>query len=190
MPAGHIQAFDVVSGAPQWIFHTVPQGTEPGAQTWENDSWKYSGNTNAWPPFSADPKLGLVFIPVGTPTNDYYGGDRPGNNLYAESLLAIAADNGKLEWHFQGVHHGLWDYDFPAAPTLVDITVDGRRIAAVAQVSKQGFTYVFERATGKPVWPIEERPVPQSTVARRPHRRSRSRPSRRRSHAKASRPMT
>ncbi|HEX6214762.1 MAG TPA: pyrroloquinoline quinone-dependent dehydrogenase [Vicinamibacterales bacterium] len=164
MPAGHIQAFDVVSGAPKWIFHTVPQGTEPGAQTWENDSWKYSGNTNAWPPFSADPKLGLVFIPVGTPTNDYYGGDRPGNNLYAESLLAIAADSGKLAWHFQGVHHGLWDYDFPAAPTLVDITVDGRRIAAVAQVSKQGFTYVFERATGKPVWPIEERPVPQSTV--------------------------
>jgi quinoprotein glucose dehydrogenase len=164
MPAGHVQAFDVVSGAPKWIFHTVPQGTEPGAQTWENDSWKYSGNTNAWPPFSADPQLGLVFIPVGTPTNDYYGGDRPGNNLYAESLLAIAADSGKLAWHFQGVHHGLWDYDFPAAPTLVDITVDGRRIAAVAQVSKQGFTYVFERATGKPVWPIEERPVPQSTV--------------------------
>ena len=164
MPAGHVQAFDVVSGAPKWIFHTVPQGTERGVETWENDSWKYSGNTNAWPPFSADPRLGLVFIPVGTPTNDYYGGDRHGNNLYAESLLAIAADSGKLVWHFQGVHHGLWDYDFPAAPTLVDIKVDGRRIKAVAQVSKQGFTYVFERATGKPVWPIEERPVPQSTV--------------------------
>jgi quinoprotein glucose dehydrogenase len=164
MPAGHVQAFDVVSGAPKWIFHTVPQGNEPGVETWENDSWKYSGNTNAWPPFSADPELGLVFVPVGTPTNDYFGGDRQGNNLYAESLLAIAADSGKLVWHFQGVHHGLWDYDFPAAPTLVDIKVDGRRIKAVAQVSKQGFTYVFERATGKPVWPIEERPVPQSTV--------------------------
>ena len=164
MPAGHIQAFDVVSGAPKWIFHTVPQGTERGVETWQNDSWKYSGNTNAWPPFSADPELGLVYIPVGTPTNDYYGGDRKGNNLYAESLLAIAADSGKLVWHFQGVHHGLWDYDFPAAPTLVDIKVDGRRIKAVAQVSKQGFTYVFDRATGKPVWPIEERPVPQSTV--------------------------
>jgi quinoprotein glucose dehydrogenase len=164
MPAGHVQAFDVVTGAPKWIFHTVPQGNERGAETWENESWKYSGNTNAWPPFSADPALGLVFIPVGTPTNDYFGGDRKGNNLYAESLLAVAADSGKLVWHFQGVHHGLWDYDFPAAPTLVDIKVDGRRIKAVAQVSKQGFTYVLERATGKPVWPIEERPVPQSMV--------------------------
>ncbi len=164
MPAGHIQAFDVVTGAPKWIFHTVPQDKEPGAETWQNESWKYTGNTNAWAPMSADPQLGLVFVPVGTPTNDYYGGDRKGANLYAESLLAIAADSGKLVWHFQGVHHGLWDYDFPAAPTLVDITVDGRRIKAVAQVSKQGFTYVFERATGKPVWPIEERPVPQSIV--------------------------
>ena len=140
MPAGHIQAFDAVSGAPKWIFHTVPQGNERGVETWQNESWKYSGNTNAWPPFSADPELGLVYIPVGTPTNDYYGGDRKGANLYAESLLAIAADSGKLAWHFQGVHHGLWDYDFPAAPTLVDIKVDGRRIKAVAQVSKQGFT--------------------------------------------------
>ena len=164
MPAGHIQAFDVATGAPKWIFHTVPQGTERGVETWENESWKFSGNTNAWPPFSADPALGLVYIPVGTPTNDYYGGDRKGDNLYAESLLAIEADSGKLAWHFQGVHHGLWDYDFPAAPTLVDINVAGRRIKAVAQVSKQGFTYVFDRATGKPVWPIEERPVPQSTV--------------------------
>jgi quinoprotein glucose dehydrogenase len=164
MPAGHIQAFDVTSGAPKWIFHTVPQGNERGVETWENESWKYSGNTNAWPPFSADPALGLVYIPVGTPTNDYYGGDRKGDNLYAESLLAIEADSGKLAWHFQGVHHGLWDYDFPAAPTLVDINVDGRRIKAVAQVSKQGFTYVFDRASGKPVWPIEERAVPQTTV--------------------------
>lgn len=164
MPAGHIQAFDVVTGAPKWIFHTVPQGNEHGVETWQNESWKYTGNTNAWAPMSADPQLGLVFVPVGTPTNDYYGGDRKGANLYAESLLAITADSGKLVWHFQGVHHGLWDYDFPAAPTLVDITVDGRRIQAIAQVSKQGFTYVFERATGKPVWPIEERPVPQSTV--------------------------
>jgi quinoprotein glucose dehydrogenase len=164
MPAGHIQAFDVDSGAPKWIFHTVPQGSERGVETWESESWKYSGNTNAWPPFSADPALGLVYIPVGTPTNDYYGGDRKGDNLYAESLLAIEADSGKLVWHFQGVHHGLWDYDFPAAPTLADINVDGRRIKAVAQVSKQGFTYVFDRATGKPVWPVEERPVPQSVV--------------------------
>ncbi len=164
MPAGHIQAFDVRTGAPKWIFHTVPQDKEPGVETWENESWKNAGNTNAWAPMSGDPELGLVYVPVGTPTNDYFGGDRPGNNLYAESLLALDAQTGQLRWHFQGVHHGLWDYDFPAAPTLADITVDGKRIKAIAQVSKQGFTYVFDRATGKPVWPIEERPVPQSLV--------------------------
>jgi quinoprotein glucose dehydrogenase len=164
MPAGHIQAFDIRTGAAKWIFHTVPQKKEPGVETWENDSWKYTGNTNAWSMFSADQQLGIVYIPTGTPTNDYYGGHRKGNNLYAESLLAIKADTGKLLWHFQGVHHGLWDYDFPAAPNVVDIKVDGKNIKAVAQVSKQGFTYVFDRVTGKPVWPIEERPVPQSIV--------------------------
>jgi quinoprotein glucose dehydrogenase len=164
MPAGHVQAFDVRTGERKWMFHTVPQGAEPGTATWENESWKYSGNTNAWTLFSADPKLGLVYIPTGTPTNDYFGGARPGDNLYAETLLAIDAATGKLRWHFQGVHHGLWDYDFPAAPTLANIKVDGKRIAAIAIVSKQGFTYVFDRATGKPVWPIEERPVPPSTV--------------------------
>lgn len=163
-PAGHIQAFDVRTGAPKWIFHTVPQDKEPGVETWEDESWKRTGNTNAWAPFSADPALGIVYIPGSTPTNDYYGGDRKGNGLYAETLLAINAQTGTLVWHFQGVHHGLWDYDFPAAPTLVDIKVDGHRIKAIAQVSKQGFTYVFDRATGKPVWPIEERPVPQSLV--------------------------
>ena len=164
MPAGHIQAFDVRTGAPRWIFHTVPRDQEPGVETWLKDSWKYSGNTNAWAPMSADPQLGLVYVPVGTPTNDYFGGDRLGDNLYAESLLALDAQTGALKWHFQGVHHGLWDYDFPAAPTLADIKVDGKRIKAIAQISKQGFTYVFDRATGRPVWPIEERAVPQSTV--------------------------
>ena len=163
-PAGHIQAFDVRTGAPLWIFHTVPREREPGVETWEEDSWKRTGNTNPWTMFSADTKLGLIYVPNSTPTNDYYGGDRKGNNLYAETLLALDAKSGKLVWHYQAVHHGLWDYDFPAAPTLADITVDGRRIAAIAQVSKQGFTYVFDRATGKPVWPIEERPVPQSNV--------------------------
>jgi quinoprotein glucose dehydrogenase len=163
-PVGHVQAFDVRTGKPKWIFHTVPRDKEPGVETWEDESWKRAGNTNPWSMFSADPDLGLVYIPNTTPTNDYYGGDRKGHNLYAESLLAINAESGKLAWHFQGVHHGLWDYDFPAAPTLVDIKVDGKRIKAVAQVSKQGFTYVFDRATGKPVWPIEERPVPQSNV--------------------------
>jgi quinoprotein glucose dehydrogenase len=164
MPAGHIQGFDVRTGALKWVFHTVPQGNESGVETWENDSWKYTGNTNAWSLLSADTELGIVYIPTGTPTNDYYGGHRKGGNLYAESLLAIKADTGKLLWHFQGVHHGLWDYDFPAAPNVVDIKVDGKKIKAVAQISKQGFTYVFDRVTGKPVWPIEERPVPQSIV--------------------------
>jgi len=164
-PIGHVQAFDVRTGAPKWVFHTVPRDKEPGVETWEDDSWQRAGNTNPWSMFSADPELGIVYVPNTTPTNDYYGGDRKGHNLYAESLLAINAQTGKLVWHFQGVHHGLWDYDFPAAPTLVDITVDGKKIKAVAQVSKQGFTYVFDRATGKPVWPIEERPVPQTIVA-------------------------
>lgn len=163
-PTGHVQAFDVRTGERKWIFHTIPRSGEPGVETWANDSWKTTGNTNPWSMFSADPQLGIVYIPNSTPTNDYYGGARPGNNLYADSLLAINVHTGKLVWYFQGVHHGLWDYDFPAAPTLVDIRIAGKRIQAVAQVSKQGFTYVLERATGKPVWPIEERPVPQSTV--------------------------
>ena len=163
-PAGHVQAFDVRSGQLKWVFHTVPRDKEPGVETWEDESWRRAGNTNPWSMFSADAQLGLVFIPNSTPTNDYFGGDRKGDNLYAESLLAIEAATGKLRWHFQGVHHGLWDYDFPAAPTLVDIKVGGKRIKAIAQVSKQGFTYVFDRATGQPVWPIEERAVPQSTV--------------------------
>ena len=113
---------------------------------------------------SADDDLGIVYIPIGTPTNDWYGGLRKGDNLFAESLVAVRADNGELLWHFQAVHHGVWDYDLPAAPTLVDITVDGKPIKALAQISKHGFTYVFDRVTGEPVWPIEERPVPQSTV--------------------------
>jgi quinoprotein glucose dehydrogenase len=163
-PVGHVQAFDVRTGELKWIFRTIPRENEPGVETWEDESWKRTGNTNPWSMFSADPKLGIVYIPNSTPTNDYYGGDRKGDNLYAESLLAIDAQTGKLKWHFQAVHHGLWDYDLPAAPTLVDIKVEGKRIKAVAQVSKQGFTYVFDRKTGKPVWPIEERPVPQSTV--------------------------
>jgi len=163
-PAGHVQAFDVRTGEPKWIFHTVPQKGENGVETWEDGSWERTGNTNPWNMFSADPELGLIYVPTSTPTNDYYGGDRKGNNLFAETLLALDAKTGKRVWHFQGVHHGLWDYDFPAAPTLVDINVDGKRIKAIAQVSKQGFTYVFDRATGKPVWPIEERPVPQTNV--------------------------
>jgi quinoprotein glucose dehydrogenase len=131
---------------------------------------------------SVDENLGYVYLPFGTPTNDYYGGHRLGGNLFAESLVCLDAATGKRVWHFQGVHHGLWDYDFPSAPILGDITVNGKRINAVAQVSKRGFVYVFDRKTGAPVWPIEERPVPQSTVpGEKPPRLSRSRQDRRRS---------
>ena len=141
------------------MFRTVPRGDDFGANTWLNESWRYSGNANIWPPLSADDELGYVYLPIGTATSDYYGGHRLGDNLFAESLVAVDAETGQGAWHFQAVHHGVWDYDFPAAPTLIDITVDGRAIKAIAQVSKQGFTYVFDRITGDPVWPIEERPV-------------------------------
>lgn len=163
-PPGDIRGFDVRTGEIRWIFHTVPQEGELGNSTWEDDSWTYTGNTNAWSIMSADLDLGYVYLPIGTPTNDWYGGHRLGDNLFAESLVCLDAATGQRIWHFQMVHHGLWDYDLPAAPTLVDITVDGREIKAVAQVSKQGFTYVFDRITGEPVWPIEERPVAASTV--------------------------
>ena len=156
--------FDVVTGRLLWTFHTVPQGEEPGVETWEKESWKEAGNANVWAPMSADEELGYVYLPVSTPTNDYYGGHRPGDGLYGESLVCIEAATGKKVWHYQLVHHGLWDYDLPAAPNLIDITVDGKKIKAVAQPTKQAFLYVFDRVTGKPVWPIEEQPVPASTV--------------------------
>jgi quinoprotein glucose dehydrogenase len=163
-PVGDVRAFDVVTGRLLWTFHTVAQGGEPGVETWEKDSWKEAGNTNVWAPMSADEELGYVYLPVSTPTNDYYGGDRPGDGLYGESLVCLEAATGKMVWHYQMVHHGLWDYDNPAAPNLIDITVDGNPIKAVAQVTKQAFVYVFDRVTGKPVWPIEERPVSPSNV--------------------------
>ncbi|HMX27429.1 MAG TPA: PQQ-binding-like beta-propeller repeat protein, partial [Blastocatellia bacterium] len=165
MPRGDVQAFDVRTGKPLWIFHTVAQKGEFGNETWENDSWQYTGNTNPWTLMSADEELGYFYVPIGTPTNDWYGGHRLGNNLFAESLVCIEAKTGKRVWHFQSVHHGLWDYDLPAAPVLCDIKVNGRAVKAVAQISKSGFAFVFDRKTGKPVWPIEERAVPQSTVA-------------------------
>ena len=127
--------------------------------------WAHTGDANVWSLMSCDENLGYVYLPFGAATNDYYGGHRPGGNLFAESLVVIHAGTGNRVWHFQAVHHGLWDYDLPAAPNLLDITVNGRRIQAVAQVSKQGFVYIFDRNTGEPVWPIEERPVPQSSVA-------------------------
>ncbi|MBP99598.1 MAG: pyrroloquinoline quinone-dependent dehydrogenase [Acidobacteria bacterium] len=163
-PPGWIKGVDVRTGATKWTFRTVPQADDFGVETWLNDSWKYSGNTNVWSMLSVDDELGYVYLPTGTPSNDYYGGHRLGDNLFAESLVALDIETGQRMWHFQMVHHGLWDYDNPAAPNLVDITVDGRRIKAVAQVTKQGFTYVFDRATGDPVWPIDERPVPPATM--------------------------
>lgn len=163
-PPGDVRGFDVVSGRLLWTFHTVPQGEEAGAETWENDSWKEAGNANIWAPMSADEELGYVYLPVSTPTNDYYGGHRPGDGLFGESLVCLDVATGKIVWHYQLVHHGLWDYDPPAAPNLIDVTVGGKRIKAVAQVTKQAFVYVFDRVTGQPVWPIEEQPVPASSV--------------------------
>ncbi len=162
--AGHVRGFDVRTGARKWIFHTIPTPGEFGNETWEKDSWAIQGNTAVWAPMSADEELGYVYLPVETPTNDYYGGHRPGNNLFAESLVCLDAATGKRVWHYQLVHHGVWDYDTVTAPILMDLTVNGRPIKAVAQVTKQAFTYVFDRATGQPVWPIEERPVAQSDV--------------------------
>ena len=159
MPPGHIRGYDVRTGEMKWIFHTIPQEGEFGVETWGGDSWKYTGNTNVWSLMSADEELGYVYLPIGTPTNDWYGGHRPGDNLFAESLVCLNAETGERVWHFQAVHHGTWDYDFPCAPNLIDIVVDGKPIKAVAQVSKQAFTYVFDRVTGEPIWPIEERPV-------------------------------
>jgi quinoprotein glucose dehydrogenase len=162
MPPGDVRGFDVRTGEQLWVFRSIPQEGEFGHETWEGDSWKYTGNTNVWTVMSADPELGYVYLPFSTPTNDWYGGARHGDNLFAESLVCLDAKTGKRVWHFQMVHHGLWDYDLASAPNLVDIEILGRPIKAVAQVSKQGFTYVFDRVTGEPVWPIEERAVPQS----------------------------
>ena len=163
-PRGDIQAFDVRTGKPAWLFHVIPQQDEFGNETWEDGSWEYTGNANVWTLMSADEDLGYIYLPFSTPTNDWYGGQRLGNNLFAESLVCVKAETGERVWHFQTVHHGLWDYDLPGAPVLCDITVDEKPIKAVAQITKTGFTFVFDRATGEPVWPIEERPVPQSTV--------------------------
>ena len=156
--------YDVKTGAMKWIFHTIPQPGEFGNATWENDSWKQSGGVNVWTMMSADEDRGYIYLPIGSPVTDFYGGHRLGDNLFANSLVCLDGETGKRIWHFQFVHHTVWDYDLPAAPNLITITVDGRTIDAVAQVTKQGFTFVFDRVTGEPVWPIEERPVPQSTV--------------------------
>jgi len=145
-------------------FKTIPSTGEFGVETWEDESWAYSGKATVWSMLSADLELGLLYVPTNTIAPDYYGGHRLGDNLFAESILALDLATGRRVWYFQTVHHGLWDYDNPAAPNLVDITVGGKRIKALAQITKQGFVYTFDRATGMPIWPIEERPVTASDV--------------------------
>jgi quinoprotein glucose dehydrogenase len=161
---GDVSGFDIRTGKRLWTFRSIPQAGEFGNDSWEGNAAEYTGNTNVWSLMSVDETLGYVYLPFGTPTNDYYGGHRLGNNLFAESLVCLDATTGKRVWHFQAVHHGLWDYDFPAAPILGRITVAGKPIDAVMQISKQGFVYAFDRRTGQAVWPIEERPVGASTV--------------------------
>ena len=161
---GYVRGFDVRTGKRLWIFHTIPQPGEFGNETWENDSWSYTGNTGNWGQMSADEELGHVYLATEMPTGDYYGGHRHGNNLFSDSIVALDLKTGKRIWHFQTIHHDLWDWDLPCAPILGTITVNGRQIRALAQPSKQGFLYVFDRTNGQPVWPIEERPVARGDV--------------------------
>jgi len=161
---GQVRAFDVRTGKKIWTFNTIPKPGEFGNDTWENGSWATNGNTGVWTQITVDEELGLVYLPVESPTSDYYGGERPGNNLFGESLVCVDLKTGKRKWHYQIVHHPIWDYDLSSAPILADINVNGKAIKAVALPSKQAFLYVFDRVTGEPVWPIEERPVPQSDV--------------------------
>jgi len=162
---GDILAFDGRTGEHRWTFEVIPQGPDAyGFDTWENDAWQWVGSISAWAPMSADPELGIVYVPTDPPTVDYFGGHHPGDNLFSTSVLALDVQSGERVWHFQFVHHDIWNYDTPHAPSLVNITVDGREIPALVQTTKQSFAYTFDRATGEPVWPIEERPVPQSDV--------------------------
>jgi quinoprotein glucose dehydrogenase len=161
---GFVRGFDVRTGKRLWIFHTIPRSSEFGYDTWEKDSASYTGNTGVWGQISVDEQLGMAFIPVELPTGDYYGGHRPGNGLFGETVLAVDLKTGQRKWHYQLVHHGIWDMDIPCAPMLVDITVNGRTVKAVAQPTKQAFLYMFDRITGQPIFPMVERPVEQTTV--------------------------
>jgi quinoprotein glucose dehydrogenase len=163
-PPGDVHAFDARTGRLAWTFHTVPMRGEFGRDTWEQGSADYTGHTNVWAPMSLDAERGLLYLPLSTPSNDFYGGRRHGANLFADSIVCLDAATGKRKWHYQLVHHGLWDYDMPSPPTLVTITVKGKKLDAVVQLTKMGFVYVFDRVTGKPVWPIEEHGVPASEV--------------------------
>jgi quinoprotein glucose dehydrogenase len=161
---GYVRGFDVRTGKRLWIFHTIPKPGEYGLNTWEQDSWSYTGNTGAWGQMSIDEQLGLVYIGVELPTGDYYGGPRPGAGLFGESIVAVDLKTGVRKWHYQYVHHGIWDMDNPCPPILADITINGRTVKAVAQPTKQAFMYVLNRETGEPIWPIVEKPVEKGTV--------------------------
>ena len=161
---GYVRGFDVKTGKRLWIFHTIPRPGEFGYDTWEKDSADYTGNAGVWGQISVDEELGMVYLPVELPTGDYYGGHRHGNGLFGESLVAVDLKTGQRKWHYQLVHHGIWDMDIPCAPILVDITINGQTVKAVAQPTKQAFLYVFNRVTGQPIWPIEEKPVEKGSV--------------------------
>jgi quinoprotein glucose dehydrogenase len=161
---GYVRGFDVKTGKRLWIFHTIPRQGELGYNTWEKGSAEYTGNTGVWAQISVDEELGMAYLPVESPTQDSYGGDRPGSALFAESLVAVDLKTGQRKWHYQLVHHGIWDFDIPCAPVLVNITVDGKPVKALAQATKQSILYVLNRVTGEPVWPFVERPVPQGDV--------------------------
>ncbi len=189
-PPGDLRAYDVVTGRLVWTFHTIPRPGEFGYDTWPPDAWKYAGGANTWGEITIDRKNGIVFAPTGSPTHDLYGADRAGDNLFGNCLLALDARTGKRLWHFQTVHHDLWDYDLAAAPKLLTVRQNGKPVEIVAQAGKTGFLYVFERLTGKPLWPIEERAGAEERCAGRSlvTARSRFRRSRRRSPARCSRP--
>jgi quinoprotein glucose dehydrogenase len=161
---GYVMAFDARTGRQKWAFHTVPKPGEPGAETWENASNGYTGNTGVWAPISVDPELGYVYLPVESPTNDYYGGHRLGQNLFGNSVVCVDLETGKRIWHTQITHHDIWNYDLPSAPSLVNMTIGGREVKALVQLTKQAYAYVLDRVTGEPIWPFEERPAPASDV--------------------------
>lgn len=163
-PRGDIRAYDVRTGKLRWSFHTIPNPGESGYETWPADAWKTAGSANNWAGMSVDTRRGIVYVPTGSAVPDFYGGDRTGGDLYADSLLALDANTGKLLWHFQGVHHDIWDRDFPSPPTLLTVAHNGKQIDAVAQTTKQGFVYLFDRVTGSPLFPIAEKPYLLSTV--------------------------
>ena len=159
-----MRGFDARTGELLWTFHTVPQPGEFGNETWEEESWKRYGGANVWAPMSADLDLGYAYLPISAPSHDFYGGERPGDNLFSETLACVDCASGRRIWHYQLIHHGIWDYDVASAPILMDVSVDGRPVKAVVQLTKQAFAFVFDRVTGEPLWPVEERPVPQSSV--------------------------